>query len=197
MVFWFYNFGSILTLSNVGFPCISGRTHGVKFCMLLYLDHLQNWLDYGQSLALFWLSEVGQIWGFRPFWSCSVDFPHYGAPLTETSHIWGFWASCGERVGINVEWGAEAYFRRFASSSVLFNLIKTCVLYWKVTYCEWNIRKQNLVFFSILFWYIDKVHSSEVRSLYKNIARHPVYTMVSWFNPKQWRMIPISISWWR
>ena len=39
----------------------------------MYLDHLQNWLVYGHSLlifvilALFWLSETGQIWGFRAF----------------------------------------------------------------------------------------------------------------------------------
>ena len=58
---------------------------------------------------------MGQIWGF---WSCSVDFPRYGAPLTETGHIWGFWALSAELVEVNVEGGAEAYFRRFASSSV-------------------------------------------------------------------------------
>ena len=58
---------------------------------------------------------MGQIW---EFWSCSVDFLHYGAPLTETGHTWGFWALSGERVGVNVEGGAEAYFRRFVSSSV-------------------------------------------------------------------------------
>ena len=66
-------------------------------------------------LALFWLREMGQIWGF---WSCSVDFPRYGVPLTETGHIWGFWALSGKRVGVKVKGGAEAYFRRFASSSV-------------------------------------------------------------------------------
>ena len=44
-----------------------------NFCMLMYLDHLQNWLVYGHGLliflilALFWLSETGQIWGFRVF----------------------------------------------------------------------------------------------------------------------------------
>ena len=53
-----------------------------------------------------------------PFWSCSVDIPHYGDPLAEIGHIWGFWTLSGERVGVNVEGGAEAYFRRFASSSV-------------------------------------------------------------------------------
>ena len=50
------------------------RTHvgnGLKFCTLMYLDHLQSWLVYGHGLlifvilALFWLSEMGQIWGFR------------------------------------------------------------------------------------------------------------------------------------
>ena len=75
----FVNFGAILTQwngSNLGFPGISRRTHGgngLKFCTLLYLDHLQNWLVYGYGLliflilALFWLSETGQIWGFRAF----------------------------------------------------------------------------------------------------------------------------------
>ena len=74
-----YNFGTILTLwngSNLGFPGISWRRHGgngLKFCMLMYLDHLQNWLvlRYGLLtfviLALFWLSETGQIWGSRAF----------------------------------------------------------------------------------------------------------------------------------
>ena len=34
----------------------------------------------------------------RPFWSCSVDFPHYNALLTETGHIWGIiWRMCGSK----------------------------------------------------------------------------------------------------
>ena len=58
------------------FPGICRRMHrgiGLKFYMLMYLDHLQNWSVYGCSLliliilALFWLSETGQIWGFRAF----------------------------------------------------------------------------------------------------------------------------------
>ena len=56
------------------FPGICRRMHGgisLKFYMLMYLDHHQNWLVYGHGLliflilALFWLSETGQIWGFR------------------------------------------------------------------------------------------------------------------------------------
>ena len=50
---------------------------------------------------------MGQIGGFRPIWSCSVDFPHCGAPLTETGHIWGFWELSGEVVGVNVEGGGS------------------------------------------------------------------------------------------
>ena len=86
------NFGTILTSwngSNFGFPGISRRTHGgngLKFCTQMYLDHLQNWLVYGHGLliflilALFWLSETGQILGFRAFpgermeemaWNCA------------------------------------------------------------------------------------------------------------------------------
>ena len=53
------------------FPDICRRTHGgngLKYCMLMYLGHLQNWLVYGhgllnfQILVLYWLSEMGQIW---------------------------------------------------------------------------------------------------------------------------------------
>ena len=51
------------------------------------------------------------------FSSCSVDFPHYGDPFTETAHIWGFWVLSGELVGVNVEGGAQAYFPGFASAS--------------------------------------------------------------------------------
>ena len=70
---------SILTWwngSNLGFPSTSWRKHGgngLKFCKLMYLDHLQNWLVLGHGLltfvilALFWLSETGQIWGFGAF----------------------------------------------------------------------------------------------------------------------------------
>ena len=55
---------------------ITRRMHGgngLKFCTLMYLDHFQNWLVYGYGLviflilALFGLSETGQIWGFRVF----------------------------------------------------------------------------------------------------------------------------------
>ena len=55
---------------------ICQRTHGcngLKFCMLMYLGHLQNWLDYGHGLLILLLlvprrlSEMGQIWGFRVF----------------------------------------------------------------------------------------------------------------------------------
>ena len=66
------NFGAILTnwnWPNLVFPGISWRTHwgnGLPFCMLMYLEHLQNWVDYGHSflfffiiLALFWLHEIG------------------------------------------------------------------------------------------------------------------------------------------
>ena len=60
-------------------------------------------------LVLFWLRETFQIWGFQAFWLCSVDFPHYGDPLTETGHIWGFWALSGEYAGVNVEGGGGIF----------------------------------------------------------------------------------------
>ena len=44
-----FDFGAILTWwneSNLGVPGIARRTHGgngLKFCTLIFLDHLQNW----------------------------------------------------------------------------------------------------------------------------------------------------------
>ena len=71
--------------SNFGFPGNSRRTHGgngLKFCMLMYTDHLQNWLDYGRGL----------------------DFLHVGATLTYRNwSIWGFWAFSWECMG-GVAW---------------------------------------------------------------------------------------------
>ena len=47
-------------------------------------------------LVLFSLSEKFEV--SRPFWSCSVDFPHYDALLTEAGHIWGIiWRMCGSK----------------------------------------------------------------------------------------------------
>ena len=76
LIFLILAFFYLVNGSNLGFPGISWRTLGEndpKFCMLMYLEHFQNWLDYDCSLlifiilALFWLSEMGQIWGFRAF----------------------------------------------------------------------------------------------------------------------------------
>ena len=87
-LFWLSEMGQIY----LGFPGISWRTHGgngLKYGMLLYPDHLHNWLAYGYSLViflilvLFWLSETGQIWGFRAF---------SGKPIEEMA--WNFACWC-------------------------------------------------------------------------------------------------------
>ena len=58
------------------FPGICQRTHGgngLKFYMMMYVDHLQKWLVYGHGLLIFlilalcWRSETGQIYGFWAF----------------------------------------------------------------------------------------------------------------------------------
>ena len=84
--------------------------NGLKCCFLMYPNNLQHWLGCCHGLlifpimALFWLSEMGDIWGFRHFlnnawkewpeiihvdvswppsylirlWSWSVDMPPFG-----------------------------------------------------------------------------------------------------------------------
>ena len=117
------------------FPGICRRTHrgnGLKFHMLMYLDHLQNWSVYGRGLlnflilALFSLRETGQIWGFRAFPGERIDEIAWNLAswcilttfrtdkfistvcwfflilalfwLSETGQIWGFRAFPGERM---------------------------------------------------------------------------------------------------
>ena len=47
------------------------RRNGLQFDVLIYADHLQNWLDFSYGLLIFlllaplWLGETAQIWGFH------------------------------------------------------------------------------------------------------------------------------------
>ena len=68
--------------------------------MLLYPDHIQNWLDYGYGLViflilvLFWLSEMGQICGFQAFsvkqlrTSPEILHADISWPLSELVRLW-------------------------------------------------------------------------------------------------------------
>ena len=52
------HFSACLSVHLERFLSISRRTHGgngLKFCMLMYPDDLQNWLDYGHGLLIFLL----------------------------------------------------------------------------------------------------------------------------------------------
>ena len=69
-----YSFAACPSVHPERFPGISRRMHGgngLQYGMLIYPDHLQKWLDCGLLifllLALFWVSETGQIQGFRAF----------------------------------------------------------------------------------------------------------------------------------
>ena len=54
-------------------PFFAVTLNGWKLDMLIYPDHLENWLDFDHRLliffilAAFWLSETGQISDFRAF----------------------------------------------------------------------------------------------------------------------------------
>ena len=73
----FAHFGTILTkwdVLNLESPYFLRRMHGrnsLKFGILIYADHLRNWLDCGHGLLIFlilvqcWLSEMGQSWSFH------------------------------------------------------------------------------------------------------------------------------------
>ena len=131
-------------------------------------------------LMLFLLSEMGQIWCFQEFWSCSVDFPHYCHPLAEIGHIWGFWALSGKRVGVNVEGRAEAYFRRFALSCLVS--IKTG---WKV-----DVATMSLVCKKVLISYNPSSVSYFSYSMEVFLKNDSIWNPVlTWLRPK---MVKIS-----
>ena len=101
------------------------------FLILCYFD-LVKWVKFGVSRHFpenawrEWPEILHADVSWPPselirFWSCSVDFPHYGAPwLSETGHtcIWILQALSGKCLGVNVEGGVEAYVPRFGWSSV-------------------------------------------------------------------------------
>ena len=70
------------------------RGNGLIFCMLMYLDHLQNWLVYSHGLliflilALFWLSEMHQIWGFPALPEERMN------AILQNLNFWQFFAIC-------------------------------------------------------------------------------------------------------
>ena len=69
VLFWLSETGQIWGLRAI--PGELMEENGLKFCMLIYPDHLQNWLDFGHALLIFlimvplWLSETGHIWGLQ------------------------------------------------------------------------------------------------------------------------------------
>ena len=69
-----YMFSDCPSVRFVRFPGIFLGTHeisGLKFVMLMYPDHLQNWLDFGHGLLLcvivvaLWHSKTGHTWSFQ------------------------------------------------------------------------------------------------------------------------------------
>ena len=88
MVCWFCYLAKWI---KFGFPAILWRTHernGQKFGMLLHPNYSQKSFVFGHGLFIFlllsqfWLSKMGQIWGFQafygdhkqnPFVSCNIN----------------------------------------------------------------------------------------------------------------------------
>ena len=105
---------------------------------------IRLWLRSGDFslMVLFKLSETGKIWGFQ-VWSCSVDFPHYGDPLAEIGHIWGFWALSGEHVGVKVRG------RRRHISHALHRILSSWLINWSFMVFM-DILAENLLIYMIL-----------------------------------------------
>ena len=78
--------------------------NGLEFDMLMYPDHLQNWLDFGHLLliflilASFWLNETGQI---CKFWTFSGNAREEWPDLWHAGVCWPpselkFWSWSGD-----------------------------------------------------------------------------------------------------
>ena len=129
---------------------------------------------------LFWLSETGRIWGSQAFWSCSVNFPHYGDPLAVIGHIWGFWALSGVW-----EWMSKGgrrhisdALRRVLSSSqimlyISFNVYKRTVFHYMFLY-NWRFLMFALILGDIFAWF-NPAKLYQINS-YTKLGVSPGYT---------------------
>ena len=127
-VCWFSNFGSILILwnaSNFGFPAISRRTHrgnGLKFFMLMYLDHHQNWLVYSHGLLMLqfwcyfnfvrWVKFGGSGHFSRNSWREWPENLHADLswPLSEPITLWSWSESNFGAILKQVKFGVSGHF---------------------------------------------------------------------------------------
>ena len=123
---------------------------------------------------LFWLSETGKIWGFQAFWLCSVDFIHYGDPLAEICHIWGFWALSGEHMGVN----AEGRWRHI--SDALRRVLSCCTMCW--------IRGANIAF-------LDNICHLELYKFQKLVSQYGFFPNKCSFQT-QYQLNKFKNSWW-
>ena len=70
---FFFQLVFVVTSKIKLIPFFAVTSNGWKFDMLIYPDHLGNWLDFDHRLLIFlilvafWLSETGQICDFRAF----------------------------------------------------------------------------------------------------------------------------------
>ena len=110
-------------------------------------------------LALFWVSETGQIWGLPGIsWRT-----HQGNGQTDPfDWNWSYlgflgiiWRTCGSKY----RGGAEAFFRRFVSNSVQFYLFLLVIRFVQFTiYLSVSTRKDH-VFISITLSCVKYAHS--------------------------------------
>ena len=94
-IFFFYRTFSLILCGEIKDKVVSFliavTLNSQKFDMLMYPDHLENWLDFGKRLliflilAAFWLSETGQI---CDFWAFSWE--HKGG-MASNLHVDVFW----------------------------------------------------------------------------------------------------------
>ena len=74
-----------------------------------------------------------------------MDIPHYGDPLAEIGHIWGFWTLSGERVGVNVEGGNGGIFSTLCVEFCLvsFNVARGMLGF--IRFYMWQIKESYVV----------------------------------------------------
>ena len=102
VIITWYIFSQILTIDTTQLTCRGDKKiphlschcitlNGLKFDMLMYPAHLENWLDFRHHLliflilASFWLSETGQVCVFQAF-SWGGDGLKFGMLMYSDDH---------------------------------------------------------------------------------------------------------------
>ena len=152
------------------FPGICRRMHGgigLKFYMLMYLDHLQNWLVYGCGLLIFSCDQAAlwMVFSVRPSVCPSVRLSHLFDYVPIIVSSWNFqelshWTRVRSMQKVKVKGqghrGHDPNFRFRTVTPVWIH-----IWWWNDTYSLMMLRRGALLFFKVIHQ-VSRSHGAKI-----------------------------------